>query len=256
MLPQAYNLNASMLPINSYVDFLPLLDNSLAKLHASICLGMLNAEINYSHAGDPVDELKSQVSGFWQENLANEFNLRQIENLRATYDKLTPAHQRKFACYYKSIYSLLTIPIINQGPRYAGHYSRHDPKTCIKHPINYALFPDLLSWIDRQNIFESYGRTIIFLTPPGFKTFIHTDRVGEQDYVEEFIWLSPARNKNIVLANHLTGEERIVQSHAMWFNSNQYHGAVETLYHSYSIRIDGKFNNRTRNFLRNKFINL
>lgn len=252
MLPQQSIVDIRSLPLNSYVDLDPLIDiASLRRLHAEICFGLLNAEINYSHAGDPASEVKANAKGFWDKNWQAKL-LAKHPKLGEHFINLHPAKQRMFACYFNEFYSLMTIPIINQ----TNHKGRNSIEQCTPHPINYPLFTSVINWVNDQDIFETYGRVILFITPPGFKTVLHRDGDDYQAFNEEFMWISPARNKKMILANHITGEEKVIPAYTIWFNSNQYHGTEETIYHGYSLRIDGKFNDRTRKFLNNKFVSL
>lgn len=244
-------MSDSRISVNEYVDMTPLLNmSSLDMLHKQICFGLLEAEVNYSHAGEPLDDVKRRAKGFWDSDWEAKLNLDL--DTKARFDALEPKSKRKFACYYDGLYSLMSVLVVNQ----TTHQTRHDPRFTPKHPINYPLFQPLISWIEQQNVFASFGRVIIFLSPPGFKTVPHRDGNDIQGYEEEFIWLSPNRAKRLSLIDHQTGERRELKSPALWFNSNQLHSIESDLNHTYAVRIDGKFNERVRKYLAARFVKL
>jgi len=241
----------NIIPINEYVDMTALLDvRSWPSLHETITLGLMHAEVNYSYAGDPLEETKATTRGFWEAGW--EASLKLSPGARSAFDKLSPALKRKFACYHSGFYSLQTVPVYLQG----AHKTRHLPEGVFPHPVNHKLFPELIEWVDKQQLFESRGRIIIFLSPPGFRTAWHRDGNDEQVYDEEFLWFAPGRNKQLSLMNHMTSETRMLPSYAIWFNSNQLHGVEPDNSHSYSVRVDGKFSERVKKFLRSRLIKL
>jgi len=71
----------------------------------------------------------------------------------------------------------------------------------------------------------------------------HTD--GE--LCHEFIWMRTRFNKRFYMLDPSSGTKKYVVSHSAWFDSvNQYHGADGSNSLSFSIRVDGIFNDDLR----------
>jgi hypothetical protein len=232
------------LPVNEYVDLSPLIRVSdFASLHEDICLALLSAEVTYANSGIPLAGSVKDTKGFWEASWREECSKKLSSDIAAKFKAMPAKDQRKFAALHGGLFTMMAAMVVNQG----SHENRGGSGN-LPHPTNYKLFTNLVSWIDAQDIFEQTGRIVIFLNPPGFPQGLHRDSPESLPIVEEFLWFCPAKNKRIVLYEE--GTTVVAQSSAVWFNSNQLHGSTESLGHSYSIRVDGKFNPRARAFLR------
>ena len=94
--------------------------------------------------------------------------------------------------------------------------------------------------------FAAIGRALIIYDNVGNSVPAHRDHL-EADACHEFIWMRTRFNKQFYMLDPPSGAKCYVTSHSAWFDSvNQYHGAegCDTL--SFSIRVDGVFNEELR----------
>jgi hypothetical protein len=94
--------------------------------------------------------------------------------------------------------------------------------------------------------FEATARMIIMYDDSGRAVSAHRDH-DSIDLCHEFIWFRTNLDKPFYMLNSDTGERLYVQSHSAWFDTvNQFHGADATGSLSFSIRVDGRFNEEFR----------
>jgi hypothetical protein len=106
-------------------------------------------------------------------------------------------------------------------------------------------FAELMAFIETLP-FEATGRMIIMYDDSGRAVSAHRDH-DSIDLCHEFIWFRTNLDKPFYMLNPETGERAYVRSHAAWFDTvNQFHGADATGTLSFSIRVDGRFNQTLR----------
>jgi hypothetical protein len=94
--------------------------------------------------------------------------------------------------------------------------------------------------------FEATGRMIIMYDDSGRAVSAHRDH-DSTDLCHEFIWFRTNLEKPFYMLDSRTGERLYVTSHSAWFDTvNQFHGADATGALSFSIRVDGRFNEDLR----------
>lgn len=141
--------------------------------------------------------------------------------------------------------------------RYTGEYSQMGQllslRTFDKNNIQYKSsavecydtrvadnFKPLMKWINDLEAFDSIGRVVFFFNAPKEPHAIHTDTyLGSSD---EFILINlhPDR-KNIFIIDD--EDNRVtIPSKAFVFDPRNWHGTVGGDFYSWSLRIDGKFN--------------
>ena len=103
-------------------------------------------------------------------------------------------------------------------------------------------FKFLFEWIESQNCFDEYGRTMFWINEPNQITAIHTDYGNVNlDKRDMFIWLTGRYPKQLLLKDKDTVCE--TTSKAIVFNTVNWHCSKgHSDYVSWSLRIDGKFN--------------
>jgi hypothetical protein len=107
------------------------------------------------------------------------------------------------------------------------------------------LFPELIDFIATLP-FEATGRMIIMYDDSSRPVSPHRDH-DSRDLCHEFIWLRTNRAKPFYMLNPETGEKLYVRGHSAWFDTvNQYHGADGSDGLTFSIRVDGRFNDEFR----------
>lgn len=100
-------------------------------------------------------------------------------------------------------------------------------------------FPELLKWIYNIHIFKEIGRILFFFNSPFDKHAIHKDNY--EGSTENFILINlhPERKEFFIMDDD--GKEHITTSRALVFNPRNYHGTRGKEYYSWSLRIDGTF---------------
>jgi hypothetical protein len=94
--------------------------------------------------------------------------------------------------------------------------------------------------------FKATGRMLIMYDPEGRAVSAHKDH-DSAELCHEFIWFRTNRRKPFYMLDPGTGEKRYVTSYAAWFDTvNQFHGADATGELSFSIRVDGVFDDALR----------
>lgn len=96
-------------------------------------------------------------------------------------------------------------------------------------------------WLDKQNIFSTFGRVAAFINFEGECTPIHTDRKFDPNVLDEFIWINFSPNKKFFVYDPDTKEKTYFTGHTNWFHASTYHGCDDVSYASYSLRVDGIF---------------
>ena len=94
--------------------------------------------------------------------------------------------------------------------------------------------------------FEETGRILIIYDNGGNAVPAHRDHT-DADICNEFIWMRTNFDKQFYMLNPETGEKLTVASHSAWFDSvNQFHGAEASDRLTFSIRVDGIFDDAFR----------
>lgn len=122
------------------------------------------------------------------------------------------------------------------GPK--GILNKCSADGCYDRP-EYADFPTLKEWLEKQNIFEEIGRINFFLSAPGEPGQLHKD--AWLGFPDNFILinLDPARKEVYMLDdNH---NKIIIDSPAYTFDTRNWHGTVGGKYYSWTLRLEGMF---------------
>lgn len=130
--------------------------------------------------------------------------------------------------------------------------NRGYPKTYnLKHTDAYSInlpacndFQFLFEWIDNQNCFSEYGRTMFWINEPNQTTTMHTDYGNvSSDKRDMFIWITGRFPKSILLFDDITEEVFESNARSIIFNNTNWHSSKgHPCYSSWSLRIDGVFN--------------
>lgn len=131
-----------------------------------------------------------------------------------------------------------------QSEREQDYYDLDD--CSLWHPTSDAEeFSELMDFI-ADLPFEATGRMIIMYDDSGRAVSAHRDH-DSTDLCHEFIWFRTNLDKPFYMLDSRTGEQLYVKSHSAWFDTvNQFHGADATGGLSFSIRVDGRFNEELR----------
>lgn len=94
--------------------------------------------------------------------------------------------------------------------------------------------------------FAATARILIMYDGSGRAVSAHKDH-DSPELCHEFIWFRTNLGKPFYMLDQDTGERLTVASHAAWFDTvNQFHGADASGELSFSIRVDGVFNDAFR----------
>lgn len=94
--------------------------------------------------------------------------------------------------------------------------------------------------------FAAVGRALIIYDDGGNSVPAHRDHT-DRDICHDFIWMRTRFNKRFYMLEPQSGAKSYVDTHAAWFDSvNQFHGADGAAELSFSIRVDGVFNDALR----------
>ena len=108
-----------------------------------------------------------------------------------------------------------------------------------------AEFKPLMDFINTLP-FAATGRMLIIYDDSGNAVPAHRDH-EDPEVCNEFIWMRTNFNKRFYLLNPESGAKLYVTSYSAWFDTvNQFHGADGNDTLSFSIRVDGIFNDVLR----------
>ena len=109
-------------------------------------------------------------------------------------------------------------------------------------------FPNVMKWVNRlkdDGIVEYIGRVIFFVSASSSKPFEHRDLDADtQDYTDhniEFIHIRPSTKRGFYIWDPEHKRKHYVNSHACFFNDQDWHGGEFSMEQEYGLRIDCKF---------------
>lgn len=106
-------------------------------------------------------------------------------------------------------------------------------------------FAPLMEFIETLP-FAATGRILIMYDADGRAVSAHKDH-DSVELCHEFVWLRTNLSKPFYMFNPDTGERAYVRGHSAWFDTvNQFHGADASGGLSFSIRVDGVFDDTFR----------
>lgn len=109
-------------------------------------------------------------------------------------------------------------------------------------------FAPLMEFIETLP-FATTGRAMIMYDARGRAVPAHRDH-DSVDLCHEFVWFRTNRRKPFYMLEPTTGERAYVAGHAAWFDTvNQFHGAEASGGLSFSIRVDGVFDDGFRRLI-------
>ena len=95
-------------------------------------------------------------------------------------------------------------------------------------------------WLANQNIFDEYGRVVVFLNEPGVSTPIHQDS-ADATRRDQFIWISLGNRKKMFVLDTEKNIKHYLTSPIGFFDATNYHGADPSDLANWSLRVDGVF---------------
>ena len=104
-------------------------------------------------------------------------------------------------------------------------------------------FRFFFDWLDSQNIFNNYGRVVLFINEAGVESTLHRDYANPKSHKNEFIWISLDGAKKFYVYDSETKQKHFFSSPIVYFDNANWHGSESSQFASFSIRVDGEFSN-------------
>jgi len=115
-------------------------------------------------------------------------------------------------------------------------------------------FPELRAWLEQlvDTVFTHLGRVLIFKAEhdcimPMHRDLIAPDETDYFDHRHEFLHLRTNTDKPFYIWDEAADNKILVESHATFFNDQDWHAGGRTNTQTYSIRVDGIFTDEFRN---------
>ena len=239
------------LNLDSYVDI-----EGFKKLHFKICKGLLDAD--YKKEGNMV-----QPGGF---DNAYEFGFKPLFQALEEYHNLPDDNEirvigreigeyenrDKFMLFLKlALGAYDPYQFVFLKTEEGGWESRFDEKQWTP-DIKY--FPELRVWLENlvtSNVFEHLGRIIFFKAEHDCIMPMHRDLIypEENDYFDhrhEFLHLRTKLDKPFYIWDRDTDTKILTDSHATFFNDQDWHAGGRTNKQTFSLRVDGVFTQEFR----------
>lgn len=243
-----------------YLDLDPFLDvDGFQRLHAEIASGMAQAreyakEGTWMKPGFNFDDMSYTANWKPVYQAFEEYQQLETDNpIRIEGDKIFPKDfndykQRNIFVRYLSTtlgaHDPYTYYVLKEeGTSMKDRGEEERPAT----PES-AYFPNVMKWIDKlqqDNIVEHVGRVIFFVSASSSKPFEHRDLDSDtQDYTDhniEFIHIRPNTKRGFYIWDPEHKRKHYVNSHACFFNDQDWHGGEFSMEQEYGLRIDCKF---------------
>ena len=113
---------------------------------------------------------------------------------------------------------------------------------------NYSKFYYLVEFIKDLNIFDDIGLITIIINEKNEQGVEHLDHECK-DWVSEFIWLRTNNKKLFYIKNKNKNKKFYVDGNMIWFDDMHCHNISPVDEQTFSIRVDGIFNNKMRNYI-------
>ena len=117
---------------------------------------------------------------------------------------------------------------------------KHLGESCMDTPVA-GEFGFLFDWINDQDVFQQYGRVVLFINEPGVATTRHRDYPNPTSFRNEFIWITLDDRKKFYIYDETSDTKHMIGSSVACFDNANWHGSDPSPYASWSIRIDGIF---------------
>ena len=121
---------------------------------------------------------------------------------------------------------------------------------CNKLNENSVVLHKLTKFIYNLPFFKHIGCICIILNEPNVEGSEHCDHMFD-DIVSEFVWLRTENKKRFFVRDN-QGNKHYINNNCIWFDDHFMHNITPISEPCFSIRIDGKFNDKFRNYIANQ----
>lgn len=110
-------------------------------------------------------------------------------------------------------------------------------------------FDQFYKWLDQQELFSEYGRVFVVVNEPFNGSRPHVDVKNTNSDPDEFIWFRFNLKKQFWI--EVDSQKKYASGYLSWFDTALLHGGDPIPYACYSIRVDGVFSPKVRDYLTN-----
>ncbi len=226
--------------------------SGLELCHLEICAGIAKSKTNMSSRVIPHFEMQEDFGkviefktneGARIGNVANEdADILSTDAERAHFHSLTHEQKKRFLQLYKNAYwdgEFVRLKFTPDEFLQQPFATFHD-SMCEWH-ANAVHFPKTIEFI-KSLPFTEIGRVLFFISYHYLHSDVHYDRKDNCfDGRHHFIWFNPAKQKNFFLVDENRKKQQI-ESKSAFFNTRYLHGAEPVDKMTYTLRVDGQFN--------------
>jgi hypothetical protein len=229
-----------------FVNAAPFIDiSTLKSLELEICLGIAKSKIHLGVYGPGVDneeKYKSLVGMLLEYSRSDDLEKQKLFKIL----KLMSIDECAiFFKLYEGMYSASTVVYIRDfiEAKTLTSYQRKADAEATYLTENGKYFPKLLEWI-KQLPFDEVGRVLFFIHEHDCQLLLHRDGPRYKPHKNEFLWLNPCEKKQLYVYDEDTKEKHYINTPAAFFNDLDMHGGNSCATMTWSLRIDGKFNQK------------
>lgn len=254
-----------------YIDVEPFIDiERFANLHPEICKGLALAR-EFAKEGSWIEP------GHRESDMSYTVNWKPVQTAFKEYMALPEDHPIKisgkdifpkdFKDYrQRNLFTRYLKAALNANDPYIYYFLWEEgdwnDRTKEKSRTEESkYFPGLVQWVENlvdTGVFKSLGRVMIFLCDADGIQWEHRDLNGKNGMLasneytphrSEFIHLRPRLGRGFYLWDYEGRNKIFMNSRAVFFNDQDWHGGERGNSQTYSLRVDGKFTDEFRKTL-------
>lgn len=255
-----------------YLNLDPFLDiDSFKNLHPEICSG-------FALAREYAKEGTWMTPGFDQSQGSYQWNWKPIYKAFEEYNSLSDDHPIKvegqkiipsnFSDYkQRNIFTRYLKAALGANDPYIYYFlwseGNWDERNAERQKTEESkFFPGVVQWVEnlqKNNIIDQIGRVIFFLCDHNGRAFEHRDLDAKNGLFEnnyytphnnEFIHIRYRTKRGFYIWDPDTQNKHYINSHAAFWNDQDWHGGDESVEQEYGLRIDCKFTSEFRKILK------
>ncbi len=216
---------------------------SLSLLHAPISAAIAknSAHIFPSMAGGKDNAWGPQWDGSELQGLLYEVAGNSDYRYASLLAQLDRTQQRVFLKFVEETQGIgHCLPLISPK-RKIGYLGKDRGANCDVMPWA-TDFEPIFQWLAAQDVFDDFGRVIIFINDEGTGCREHRDyppSVGTRR--DQFLWISLDNRKRFYVLNAASGQKHYLTGIVSTFDNANIHGSETNPFATWSLRVDGKF---------------
>jgi hypothetical protein len=237
--------NKPFVDVSTFIDL-----NSFSSLHPEICNGFVKAK-NLCELGlldvDKIDQEHINLSNY-DDRLKPIYYLHDIFKSLPDDDPVKIAGS-KFQGNDLILYLTYALGAHNPFKIYSL-FNFTDDWMMDSSIRNYTeisqYFPSLINWINQLKVFSHIGKAYFLVLEGGGISIEHCDLNPRDGVINEFIHIRSDLTRPFYIKDMNTSEKFYINTKAVYFNDQDYHGGDATPNSTYALRIDGVFSDEFR----------